>query len=435
MRSPSHERLGVTIFALPRGSTRCNEIGEREMKSRIFSVLVGAGVALVATVSMAAESTQVEKVQAALDAWLATRAPIEKVTGLTAYISLGDAGPAIEAFAGKVGRDPGAGPVDQDTLYQMGSTSKSFTVAVILGLEAAGTLSIDDPLGRWLPEYPAWKDVTIRRLLDMTSGIPNYSETEWMSRAWADEPKRDFTFKELVGAAYPSASNKLPVKEGYFYSNTNYILAGMIAEKATGKSYRDLVHELVIEPHGLYSTFYEAGTYPESVIKRLSHGYFENEACSDYQPDCKESWNLPIIGRDMREVSISWTQAAGGAISSARDVDRWMRAVFDGKVVPPKQQEEWMQLVSTKTGEPIAAVSADDPGGFSLGLANSILGPLGAQWFYQGETLGYRTLYVWIAAEDLMITVQTNSQPPEGTDKLSDAVGALYEIVKNSKAD
>jgi D-alanyl-D-alanine carboxypeptidase len=256
-----------------------------------------------------------------------------------------------------------------------------------------------------------------------------------MSRAWADEPKRDFTFKELVGAAYPSATNKLPVKEGYFYSNTNYILAGMIAEKATGKSYRDLVHELVIEQHGLYSTFYEAGTYPLSVIKRLSHGYFENEACADYQPDCKESWNLPIVGRDMREVSISWTQAAGGAISSARDVDRWMRAVFDGKVVPPKQQEEWMQLVSTKTGDPIAAVSADDPGGFSLGLANSILGPLSAQWFYQGETLGYRTLYVWVAAENLMITVQTNSQPPEGTDKLSDAVGALYEIVKKSKAD
>jgi D-alanyl-D-alanine carboxypeptidase len=405
------------------------------MKRGAFSVLVGASVALVATVSLAAESAQVEKVQAALDAWLAARAPIEKVTGLAAYISFGDAGPALEAFAGKVGRDPGAGPVDQDAIYQMGSTSKSFTVAVILKLEAAGKLSIDDPLGKWLPEYPAWKDVTIRHLLNMTSGIPNYSETEWMSRAWADEPNRDFTFKELVGAAYPSATNELPVKKGWFYSNTNYILAGMIAEKATGKSYRDLVHELVIEPHGLYSTFYEAGTYPESVIKRLSRGYFENEACADYQPNCKESWNLPIIGRDMREVSISWAQAAGGAISSTRDVDRWMRAVFDGKVVPPKQQEEWAQLVSTKTGEPIAAVSADDPGGFSLGLANSILGPLGAQWFYLGETLGYRTLYVWIAAEDLMITVQTNSQPPEGADKLSDAVGALYEIVKKSKVD
>jgi CubicO group peptidase (beta-lactamase class C family) len=64
----------------------------------------------------------------------------------------------------------------------------------------------------------------------------------------------------------------------------NYVLVGMIAEKASGKSFRDLVHELVIEPHSLTSTFYEASTYPESVIKRLSHAYFENEACAEYQP-------------------------------------------------------------------------------------------------------------------------------------------------------
>ena len=406
------------------------------MKNGLVLVLTLAGMVVHATAALAVESTQVERVQAALDAWLAARAPVEKVTGIAAYISFGAAGPAIEAFAGKVGRDPDAGRVDQDTLYQIGSTSKSFTVAVILQLEAAGKLSINDPLGKWLPEYPAWKDVTIRRLLNMTSGIPTYSETEWMSRAWADEPMRAFTLKELADAAYPSATNKLPVSKGYFYSNTNYILAGMIAEKATGKSYRDLVHELVIRPHGLNATFYESNTYPESVVRRLSHGYFENEGCAGYQPeDCKESWNLPIIGQDMREVGVSWAQSAGGAISTARDVDRWMRAVFGGKVVPPQQQEEWTQLISTKTGEPIATVSADDPEGFALGLAYRILGPLGAQWFYQGETLGYRTLYVWIAAEDLMITVQTNSQPPEGTDKIGDAISALYEIVKSPKGD
>ena len=400
------------------------------MKNEIVTVLAGAVMAALATTVSAAEPTQVERVQAAIDRWLAARAPIEKVTGIAAYVSFGAAGPAIEAFSGKVGRNPDAGPIDQDTLYQMGSTSKSFTVAVILQLEAAGKLSIDDALGKWLPEYSAWKDITIRHLLNMTSGIPNYSESKWMSRAWANEPMLAFTLKELVDAAYPSATNHLPVTKGYHYSNTNYILAAMIAEKASEKSFRDLVHELVIEPHGLTSTFYEPSTYPESVIKRLAHGYFESEACSDYQPQCKESWNLPIVGLDMRDVSTSWMQSAGGAISSPRDVDRWMRAVFGGKVVPPKQQQEWTELVSTKTGEPIATVSADSPQGFALGLAKRILGPLGAQWFYEGESLGYRTIYVWIADQDLMITVQTNSQPPEGTDKLGDAINALYDVVK-----
>jgi D-alanyl-D-alanine carboxypeptidase len=405
------------------------------MRNGLVAVLAGSVAVGLATAALAAEPTQVERAQGALGAWLAARAPIEKVTGIAAYISFGAAGPAIEAFAGKVGHDPDAGPVDQNTLYQMGSTSKSFTVAVTLALEAAGKLSINDTLGKWLPEYPAWKDVTIRRLLDMTSGIPNYSETEWMSRAWAKEPMRAFTLKELADAAYPSATNQLPVNKGYYYSNTNYILVAMITERASGKSFRDLVHQLVIEPQGLTSTFYEASIYPQSVIKRLAHGYFELAACTAYQPNCKVSWNAPLIGRDMRETSVSWMQSAGGAVASARDVDRWMRAVFGGKVVPPKQQREWTELVSTKTGEPIAAVSADDPAGFGLGLAYKILRPLGAQWFYEGESLGHRTLYVWIADQDLMITVQTNSQPPEGTDKLGDAINALYEVVRKPKAN
>jgi D-alanyl-D-alanine carboxypeptidase len=402
------------------------------MRITFFALAAGAGLALLASAAepAKAEQTQVERVQAALDAWLAARAPVEKVTGIAAYISFGPTGPAIEAFAGTVGREADAGPVDQDTLYQMGSTSKSFTAAVILQLEAAGQLSLDDPLGKWLPEYEAWKDVTIRRLLNMTSGFPNYSETEQMSKAWADNPTRSVTLKELADAAYPSPTNKLPVTKGYHYSNTNYILAGMIAEKATGKSFRELVHERVIAPQGLTSTFYEASTYPPSVMKRLSHGYFENEACTDYQPDCKVTWNAPLIGRDVRDDSVSWMQSAGGGVANPRDVDRWMRAVFGGKVVPPEQQEEWMSLISTKTGEPIADVSEDDPGGFALGLARKILGPLGAQWFYEGESLGYRTLYVWVADQDLMITVQTNSQPPDGTDKIGDAVSALYQIVK-----
>jgi D-alanyl-D-alanine carboxypeptidase len=397
---------------------------------RNLTLMAFLGLALLVGASAQAQDARTARIQSALEKWVAERAPVEKITGVGAYISFGDPGPAIEAFAGKVGNAAQDPPVRQNTLFQMGSTSKSFAVGVILKLESAGKLSIDDTVGKWLPQFPAWKDVSIRRLLNMTSGIPNYSETETISRAWVSDPARQFTAQELVEIAYPTGVNDLPASAGYHYSNTNYILAGMIAVKAGGQSYRDLAHEMVIAPLGLDSTYYEDGAYPRAVVDRLAHGYFDNPACADYQPGCKESWNLPMIGRDVRAVSPSWAQAAGGAIASARDVDRWMRAVFEGHVAPPKQQAEWMALVSTKTGEPMADVSADDPRGFSLGLAKAILGPIGPQWFYQGETLGYRTLYVWFEKEKLMITLQTNSQPAADADKFSELLGTIYQIVK-----
>jgi D-alanyl-D-alanine carboxypeptidase len=404
---------------------------EMSVRSGSLALSIALGMAFLAASGARAKVPWTTRIQASLEAWVAERAPVEKITGVAAYISFGDPGPAIEAFAGEVGRAPQDAPVRQNTLFQMGSTSKSFTVALILKLEAAGKLSIEDAVGKWLPQYPAWKDVSIRHLLNMTSGIPNYSETETISRIWVNDPTRDLAAADLIDAAYPSSTNHLPVSTGYYYSNTNYILAGMIAAKAAGRSYRDLVHEMVIAPFGLDSTFYEDGTYPPAVIDRLAHGYFENPACADYQPNCREPWSLPMMGRDVRGMSTSWAQAAGGAISSARDVDRWMRAVFEGHVVPPKQQAEWMALVSTKTGEPIADVSADDPRGFSLGLSKAVLGSMGAFWFYEGTTLGYRTLYVWFAKKNLMITLQTNSQSAPGTDKLNELLRTIYQIVED----
>jgi D-alanyl-D-alanine carboxypeptidase len=404
----------------------------------LLAALVGLLLPAGAEAAPDAAHDEAVRVQAALEAWLAERADPEGVTGIAAYVSFGAGGPGpapgIEAFAGRTGRAPETPPVGRDTLFAMGSTSKSFAAAILLRLEAEGLLSLDDTVADWLPEYPAWGEVSLRRLLNMTSGIPNYSETEQMSRIWVEDPHRDLSAEELIALAYPTGAGDLPVNPGYHYSNTNYILAGLIAARAAGKSYAELVQALVVEPLGLHATFYSPGTYPPEVVARMAEGYFENSACAEYQPpDCTETWNRPLIGRDVRGDSTSWAQAAGGAVASARDVDSWMRAVFSGRMVPPEQQAEWMQLVSVRTGEPIADVSEAHPQGFALGLVKARMEPFGNVWFYQGTTLGFRTLYVWFEDEDLLVTVQTNSQPDDDANQLQAAVIAIHDAVRPTR--
>ena len=214
-----------------------------------------------------AQAVSAKDFEEVVDTYLAERKDPEHITGVSAYINLGDPGPAIEIFGGETSDKNGV-PVSGDTLFQIGSNTKGFTGALILALEAEGKLSIDQTVGDWLPQYRAWKDVTIKRLLNMTSGLPTYSESIPLSRLWVTQPNRHYTPQELLDYAYPSKTTKLPPNSGYFYSNTNYILAGMIAEKAAGKPYKQLLEEKLFAPAKLRDTFYQPIAYPPEIIAR-----------------------------------------------------------------------------------------------------------------------------------------------------------------------
>jgi len=374
------------------------------------------------------------QLQRVLDTYVAQRADVEGISGASLRVDPGTKHRIIAVFAGTDGL-PDATPIGPDTLFQIGSNTKHFTAALILKLEAMGKLNINQTIGHWLPQYRAWKDVSIRSLLNMTSPIPNYSETEEIGKLQAADIHHQFTPEQLVAAVDPNQGRHLPAASGWFYSNTNDILAGMIIEAASGMSYKQALETLILKPFDLHDTFYSDGPYPPDVLRRVPRGLYLNRVCLFYQPKpCKRSISEPLVGQDMRMQNLSWAGAAGGMISTPRDLARWIRDLFGLRVLPRKQLDEMTSLVSEETGQPIDDVSGDDRAGFGLNLSRMYVPDQGgALWFYQGTTLGFRAIFAYWPQYDLVITAITNSQPPEGEDQFGNrVVGGAFMVLKEA---
>lgn len=354
---------------------------------------------------------------------MAVRAKPEHISAISLSISLHGAPENINVTVGTTHYGGTGRPITSETLWQIGSNTKAFTSAIVLQLEAEGKLTIDQTVGRWLPQYPAWKSVTIRRLLNMTSGIPGYDFSDAMLRAYASDPNRHFTLKELVAYAYPTTPGAPPPTHGYSYSNTNYLLAEMIIQRVTGNTYTTELDRRFLRAHlDLDSTYYAAFEYPKSVRDRMPSGYF-------FSHDPDNTALAPLLGRDMRDASVSWTQGAGGIVSMPEDLTDWARALYAGDILGAKQRAELLSLVSLKTGKSIAKTTLEDPRGFGLGVAQITTAETGTVWYYEGITLGYRMVHVYLPRQDAVIAFGINSQPDNKEDHAGNLATTIYSIL------
>lgn len=391
------------------------------------ALAVGLFAGTVASAAPADEPSALRsELRSALADYLRQNGEAEHISGLSAFVSRRDGDPGIVATVGTTKWRGRGVPITPDTLFQIGSNTKLFTSVLLLRLEADGLLDIDDTVGDFLPEDPAWKKVPIRRLLNMTSGLPTYSEAPKFMKHQAADPDRHYTLEQLIGYAYPSKDVDLPDNKGWFYSNTNYVLAGMIVEKIYKRAYEDVIRKEIFKPLGLNRTHYADRQLPSRVLDQAAGGYFDNPVCSLYTPDCKIGQLQPLVGLNLKRADLSWAGPAGGIVSTPKDLTAWIRHVFAGRVLPRKQMKELLTLVSSATGKPIEKATAADPRGFSLGLAQLYQPGMGRFWFYEGETLGYRAVFAYYPKDDLVITVFLNSQPSD--DHIGDLMATLYGI-------
>jgi D-alanyl-D-alanine carboxypeptidase len=231
----------------------------------------------------------------------------------------------------------------QNERFRVGSASKAFTATVVLKLVAEGKLSLDDTLDRWLPglfdgtAYEHGK-ITIRQLLNPTSGIYAYSDDEeffkqGVGQEWFKHRYDTHTPEQLVKIALAHPPTGAP-GERFKYSNTNYILAAMIVEKATGRTFEQELNRTVIRPLGLTGTSLP-GTNPK--IRGPHPVHYSILFSRDPQPTIY----------DATEMNLSFAWAAGGVISTTTDLNRFFTALLGGRVLPTARLREMLTTVPT----------------------------------------------------------------------------------------
>lgn len=277
-------------------------------------------------------------------------------------------------------------PVPRDARFRIGSYTKTFVSATVLQLVGEGRLTLDDTVDEWLPGVVRGhgndgRKITVRQLLQHTSGLPDY--LAGMPDLFTEEgfQKSRFTTvtpRQAVALAMAFEPEFAP-GTGWNYSNTNYILAGMIIERVTGHRWQQEVRQRIVEPLGLRHT-YTPGTDPE-VPRPHAVGYerFPGPDATEDDPRYGE----PI---DATRLNPSFGGAAGEMISTTDDGNRFLRALLRGEVLRPAQLAEMRRTVPTND-----SFRKNWPGArYGLGLM-WIPNSCGGSWSHGGDIMGFMT--------------------------------------------
>ncbi|MEU4172271.1 serine hydrolase domain-containing protein [Streptomyces sp. NPDC026665] len=296
-------------------------------------------------------------------------------------------------------------PIKADEHFRVGSITKTFTATVILELVDEGRIKLDAPVSRYLRGVPNGRNITIRQLLQMTSGLYNYSEDLRFNQVLDDRPETQWTPEELLAIAFRHQPY-FPPGQGWHYSNTNYVLLGLIAEKLTHRPLTSLLRDRVFRPVGMPHTNLATDTAFPSPHPR---GYqFISNVDSLTAPVLTgkdAAWADWSAGNpmDVTDVNPSWAWAAGGGISTLDDLLRWAPALADGKLLSPRTQRQRLRFVPT----------SDVPGTptYGLGIVD-FSGFLG----HDGQIPGYNSFVGYDPTRKATVVVLVNlNQSPDGT--------------------
>jgi CubicO group peptidase (beta-lactamase class C family) len=264
------------------------------------------------------------------------------------------------------------------TDYRLASVSKQFTAASILLLAEDGKLTLDDSIRHWLPSLPASTDkVTLRELLSHTGGLIDYED---LMPANTTEQLNDNDVLRMLSA---TSKSYFPPGTAYRYSNSGYVLLGLVVEKASGLSLPAFMQRRIFKPLHMDHTLMYVRSGPQ--INHRAYGYSENRG------------NWKRTDQDLT----SATRGDGGIYSSIDDLAKWDAALYDHRLLSDASRKLAFSPHAKVVGEPYEA---------SYGFGWRITGD--TLW-HSGESIGFRNVIVRWPKQHLTIILLSNRNDPE----------------------
>ncbi|MDI1464507.1 serine hydrolase domain-containing protein [Catellatospora sp. KI3] len=311
-------------------------------------------------------------------------------------------------------------PLNAADRFRIASITKTFTATAVLQLVDRGKLTLADPLSRWV-DWPDGNAITIRQLLNMTSGVFSYTEDPEFVRRYTEDPEGAFTARDALDIARAHEPYFAP-GAGFHYSDTNYILLEQVVEKITGRPVADWIDDHIIAPLHLAHTSYPATS---TLPAPFSRGYDAlpppqqpvpaepepsrpgtpaPQPAPSPQPGAAPARNAspspspagPSLA-DLRDVTYSnpnYAGAAGAMVSNLADLRVWAKALAEGSLLSPAMRRE---LLRTTPIAPNAGVS------YGLGIAD-----WGGWLGHNGTILGYNAAMFYEPKTGSVIVVETN---------------------------
>jgi D-alanyl-D-alanine carboxypeptidase len=303
------------------------------------------------------------------------------IPGVAATVIFGD-GSRWSGVSGKQSLSSSAA-VTAGTPFVVGSITKTFVAALILKLAQEGKLNIDDPLSNWLPDYPDAPDITLRQLLSHTAGTFDYFRHRDYNSAVFGDPSHSWTPQEILSRF----AHDLVFEPGtdYRYSNTDFVLLGLVAEAAGGASVGELLGDRFFGPLGLDDTYIQsAGPPPASAARGYlwAKDHFRDVGdASGYRPTRSAA-------------TVAWS--VGDVVATADDIATWTNALYGGDVLSDASlaaMTDWSRY----------------PGGGDYGLGTRMQEYAGKRMFgHTGSIRGYVAAAWHVPSEDATVVVLTN---------------------------